>query len=416
MSDAPAYNFAYLDEGTKRMIRRAILKAIAIPGYQVPFASREMPMPYGWGTGGVQVTAAILGPADVLKVIDQGADDTTNAVSIRRSSPGPPASPPPPRTARRRSSRPATASRRRRCTAGQILVSRCRSPSRCASSSRARPRRAAARAGRIRPDARQALRGHRPPRPHRHHLRLPGEGRGPLRDGPVADPEVRQPEDGRLPGAAAVRRRPREAHLRGAALHQRGALDFEDHPFERTGSTALRAVRRRGHYLDEVVLDDRGGRMFVCSDTDHCETRRAAGGARAATRTPQHAPRLDRGRPHDEPTTTPLLIAEGLTKCYGRQLGCRDVVVRLYDGRGAGHRRRIRLRQVDAAAAARRRSSRRSPAACATACATARRATSPTLGEAERRFLMRTDWGFVHQDPRRPAHGASRPAAMSASG
>src|SRR5215207_3711423 len=79
----PAYNFSYLDEQTKRMIRRAILKAIAIPGYQVPFASREMPMPYGWGTGGVQVTASILGPDDVLKVIDQGADDTTNAVSIR---------------------------------------------------------------------------------------------------------------------------------------------------------------------------------------------------------------------------------------------------------------------------------------------------------------------------------------------
>jgi alpha-D-ribose 1-methylphosphonate 5-phosphate C-P lyase len=31
---APAYNFAYLDEQTKRMIRRAILKAIAIPGYR----------------------------------------------------------------------------------------------------------------------------------------------------------------------------------------------------------------------------------------------------------------------------------------------------------------------------------------------------------------------------------------------
>ncbi|MDP2733930.1 MAG: alpha-D-ribose 1-methylphosphonate 5-phosphate C-P-lyase PhnJ, partial [Hoeflea sp.] len=78
-----SYNFAYLDEQTKRMIRRAILKGIAIPGYQVPFASREMPMPYGWGTGGVQVTAAIIGRDDVLKVIDQGADDTTNAVSIR---------------------------------------------------------------------------------------------------------------------------------------------------------------------------------------------------------------------------------------------------------------------------------------------------------------------------------------------
>ena len=77
------YNFAYLDEQTKRMIRRAILKGLAIPGYQVPFASREMPMPYGWGTGGVQVSAAVLTPKDTFKVIDQGADDTTNAVSIR---------------------------------------------------------------------------------------------------------------------------------------------------------------------------------------------------------------------------------------------------------------------------------------------------------------------------------------------
>src|SRR6476469_2072806 len=83
MTAIATYNFAYLDEQTKRMIRRAILKGIAIPGYQVPFASREMPMPYGWGTGGVQVTASIIGPDDVLKVIDQGADDTTNAVSIR---------------------------------------------------------------------------------------------------------------------------------------------------------------------------------------------------------------------------------------------------------------------------------------------------------------------------------------------
>ncbi len=32
-------------------------------------------MPYGWGTGGVQITAAIIGQPDTLKVIDQGADD-----------------------------------------------------------------------------------------------------------------------------------------------------------------------------------------------------------------------------------------------------------------------------------------------------------------------------------------------------
>src|SRR6187431_2824836 len=84
MNAIASYNFAYLDEQTKRMIRRAILKAVAIPGYQVPFGSREMPLSYGWGTGGVQVTASVIGPDDVLKVIDQGADDTTNAVSIRR--------------------------------------------------------------------------------------------------------------------------------------------------------------------------------------------------------------------------------------------------------------------------------------------------------------------------------------------
>ncbi|CAN5569761.1 alpha-D-ribose 1-methylphosphonate 5-phosphate C-P-lyase PhnJ [soil metagenome] len=81
---AEGYNFAYLDEHTKRMIRRALLKAVAIPGHQVPFGSREMPLAYGWGTGGIQVTASVIGRSDVLKVIDQGSDDTTNAVNIRQ--------------------------------------------------------------------------------------------------------------------------------------------------------------------------------------------------------------------------------------------------------------------------------------------------------------------------------------------
>ncbi|TBX99052.1 alpha-D-ribose 1-methylphosphonate 5-phosphate C-P-lyase PhnJ [Rhizobium laguerreae] len=78
-----AFSFAYLDEQTKRMLRKAILKAVAIPGYQVPFASREVPLAQGWGTGGVQLTASIIGRGDVLKVIDQGDDETTNAASIR---------------------------------------------------------------------------------------------------------------------------------------------------------------------------------------------------------------------------------------------------------------------------------------------------------------------------------------------
>lgn len=78
------YNFAFFDEGSKREIRRAILKAIAIPGYQVPFASREMPIARGWGTGGLQITLSIIGKNDCLKVIDQGSDESVNAVNIKK--------------------------------------------------------------------------------------------------------------------------------------------------------------------------------------------------------------------------------------------------------------------------------------------------------------------------------------------
>ena len=121
--NAPAYNFAYLDEQTKRMIRRAILKAIAIPGYQVPFASREMPMPYGWGTGGVQVTAAILGPRrraqgdrpGLRRHHQRRLDPQVLRQDRRRRAPRR-------RRTRRPSSRRAIASRRRRCTRDQILV------------------------------------------------------------------------------------------------------------------------------------------------------------------------------------------------------------------------------------------------------------------------------------------------------
>ena len=159
------YNFAYLDEQTKRMIRRAILKAVAIPGHQVPFGSREMPLPYGWGTGGIQVTASVLGPDDTLKVIDQGADDTTNAVSH------PPLLRPhrrraPPRRARAEATHhpdppphPRDAAARRPDPG--LPGAAC--PSRCPGSSRSRAEtQADARAGRLRADACQALRGHHP--------------------------------------------------------------------------------------------------------------------------------------------------------------------------------------------------------------------------------------------------------------
>lgn len=78
------YNYGFLDEGSKKAIRRALLKAVSIPGYQVPFGSRELPIGRGWGTGGLQITLSILGDEDILKVIDQGNDDSVNAVSIRK--------------------------------------------------------------------------------------------------------------------------------------------------------------------------------------------------------------------------------------------------------------------------------------------------------------------------------------------
>jgi len=78
-----AQSFGYLDEYAKKEVRRSALKAVAIPGYQVPYSSREMPMGRGFGTGGLQLTLALIGPRETLKVIDQGSDDSVNAVNLR---------------------------------------------------------------------------------------------------------------------------------------------------------------------------------------------------------------------------------------------------------------------------------------------------------------------------------------------
>jgi alpha-D-ribose 1-methylphosphonate 5-phosphate C-P lyase len=76
--------YGFLDGQAKREMRRKMLKAIAVPGCQMPYASREVPMARGWGTGGLQVTLTLIRPEDRVKVIDQGADDSVNAASIRR--------------------------------------------------------------------------------------------------------------------------------------------------------------------------------------------------------------------------------------------------------------------------------------------------------------------------------------------
>lgn len=79
-----ATSHGFLDASAKRELRRKMLKAIAVPGCQMPYASREVPMARGWGTGGLQVTLTLINPRSTVKVIDQGADDGVNAASIRR--------------------------------------------------------------------------------------------------------------------------------------------------------------------------------------------------------------------------------------------------------------------------------------------------------------------------------------------
>lgn len=78
-----AYNYAFIDEGTKMEIRRKILKAVAIPGYQVPYSSPEMPISRGWGTGGLHASLSLIGPEDTFKIIDQGSDASVNACNLR---------------------------------------------------------------------------------------------------------------------------------------------------------------------------------------------------------------------------------------------------------------------------------------------------------------------------------------------
>src|SRR5262249_6768014 len=55
------------------------------------------------------------------------------------------------------------------------------------------------------------------------------------------------------------------------------SLDFEGHPFSvQKWDKPCALCGSTQSYLDEIVLDDKGGRMFICSDTDYCAKRRTA--------------------------------------------------------------------------------------------------------------------------------------------
>lgn len=277
------YNFAYLDEQTKRMIRRAILKAVAIPGYQVPFASRDMPLPYGWGTGGIQVTAACIGPNDTLKVIDQGADDTTNAISIRRFfelTAGVAVTEQTERASiiQTRHRIPETPLRE-----GQILVYQVPIPE---------PLRW------LEPREVETRKMHALAEYGAMHVKLyediahvgristsydyPVLVNGRYVMSPSPTPKFDNPKMDRNP-ALQLFGAGREKRIYAVPPFTRvESLDFEDHPFEvQRWDEVCALCGAADSYLDEVIVDDAGGVMFCCSDTDHCARRRSTGAAEA---------------------------------------------------------------------------------------------------------------------------------------
>lgn len=273
------YNFAYLDEQTKRMIRRAILKAVAIPGYQVPFAGREMPMPYGWGTGGIQLTASLLGRDDVLKVIDQGADDTTNAVSIRKFF--------------RRTAGVETTETTGEAT---IIQTRHRIPEQGLSAEQIlvyqvpipEPLRW------MEPRERETRTMHALEEYGVMHVKLYEDialhgriatsfdypvlvgGRYIMSPSPI--PKYDNPKMDDCP-ALQIFGAGREKRIYAIPPHTSvRSLDFEDHPFEvQRWDGCCGLCGSDQSYLDEIILNDAGERMFVCSDSDYCRARREAG-------------------------------------------------------------------------------------------------------------------------------------------
>ncbi|HUN47227.1 MAG TPA: alpha-D-ribose 1-methylphosphonate 5-phosphate C-P-lyase PhnJ [Stellaceae bacterium] len=274
---AHPFNFAYLDEQTKKMIRRAILKAVAIPGHQVPFASREMPLPYGWGTGGIQVTAAILGADDTLKVIDQGADDTTNAVNIRRLF----AKTAGVRTTTRTEEATVIQSRHRvpetPLREGQIMVFQVPIPEPLrwleARESETLKLHALADYGLMQVHLYEDVATHgRIAKAYDYPVLVNGR----YLASPSPIPKFDNPKLDRNP-ALLLFGAGREKRIYAIPPYTEvKSLDFDDHPF--TVERWERPCALCGavdSFLDEVITDDQGGRMFVCSDSDYCETRRA---------------------------------------------------------------------------------------------------------------------------------------------
>ncbi|ABE41050.1 Phosphonate C-P lyase system, PhnK [Rhodopseudomonas palustris BisB5] len=98
------------------------------------------------------------------------------------------------------------------------------------------------------------------------------------------------------------------------------------------------------------------------------------------------------------PTDQPLLVADNLSKSYGRLQACRDISFKLYPGEvlaivgesGSGKSTLLQMLSAQLTPSTGQVSYRMRDGVLRDLA---------ELGEAERRFLFRTDWGYVHQDP-----------------
>jgi alpha-D-ribose 1-methylphosphonate 5-phosphate C-P lyase len=251
---------------------------VAVPGYQVPFGGREMPMPYGWGTGGIQVSAAVMGREDVLKVIDQGSDDTPNAVSIRAF------------FARVAGVRTTTSvaeatiiQTRHRIPEqplreGQILVYQVPIPEPLRwlepRESETRVMHALEEYGVMHVKLYEDIAAHGAIAAS---FDYPVMVNGRYVMSPSPLPKFDNPKMDLNP-ALQLFGAGREKRIYAIPPYTRvKSLDFSDYPFTVQHWDAACAIcGARGSYLDEIIMDDAGTRMFVCSDTDYCAGRAAA--------------------------------------------------------------------------------------------------------------------------------------------
>lgn len=237
-----------------------------------------MPLAYGWGTGGIQVTASILGPTDTLKVIDQGADDTVNAVSIRRFF-----------------ETVAQISTTEQTTNATIIQTRHRIPETPLSEDQIivyqvpqpEPLR------KIDPRESETRKMHAYEEYGAMQLAIyedisrlgqiatttsyPVKVNGRYLMSPSPIPKFDNPKMDNNP-AIQLFGAGREKRIYAVPPYTSvECLQFDDHPFEvQKWDSCCSLCGSTSSYLDEMIVDDKGGREFICSDTDYCSTRQRA--------------------------------------------------------------------------------------------------------------------------------------------